>query len=120
MKKLALLTMLTLCVLSLNTQAQSSKFRKKVKQEITTYAKAFTHEVIFEVSRYFRMRGEVLGEVRVQFRGMKVIRKQLSANTCIYEFAKKHHRLILPENEVRKLVDLPPALPMLLARKPTN
>ncbi|OJJ20803.1 hypothetical protein BKI52_09470 [marine bacterium AO1-C] len=120
MKRIVLTTILTLSILNFDIQAQSSKFRQKIEKEISTYPRAFTQQVIFEVSRYFRMRGEIINTMQLQFRGIKITRKQLSANTCIYEFIKKHQKLILAENEVRKLAGLSPASPVLLARKPTD
>jgi len=120
MKRIVLTTILTLSILNVNIQAQSSKFRQKIKQEIIAYPKAFTQQVIFEASRYFRMRGEIITIMHLQFRGIKITRKQLSANTCIYEFVRRRQKLILAENEVRKLVGLSPTSPVLLARKPID
>lgn len=120
MKKAALLTMLLIHSINFVAYSQKNTFRKKIEKEISTYPKAFAQRVIFDVSRYFRMRGGVLAEVKLHFRGMQITRRQLSANTCIYEFHRKYRKIILSESDVRKLVGLPPNAAVLYARKPTN
>ncbi|WP_045114808.1 hypothetical protein, partial [Microscilla marina] len=71
----------------------------------------------FHISRYFQIRGEVLPKMRLHFRGMVIVRKQLSTGTCIYEFSQKQNKLILAENEVRTLAGLAPKLTMMVSNR---
>jgi hypothetical protein len=114
-KAVCILLLIYLC--SPISQAQTSSFKTKVQQEIALHQKAFAQRVIFKISRYFRIRGEVLPKMRLHFRGMVIVRKQLSSDTCIYEFCQKQNKLILAENEVRMLAGLAPKLTLMVSNK---
>lgn len=115
-KAVCILLLIYLC--SPISHAQKRElFEAKVKQEIALHQKAFAQRVIFKVSRYFKIRGEVLPKMRLHFRGMVIVRKQLSNDTCIYEFYQRQNKLILAENEVRMLAGLAPKLTLMVSNK---
>lgn len=120
MRKVLFIILLSIYLFNSVSDAQTPSFRASVEKEIITYRRAFAQRVIFHVNRYFKMRGRVLPEMHIRFRGMLVVRKQLSEETCVYEFYRHHQKLTLAEGDVRTLAGLTPQPIVLMARKPVD